>query len=151
MSFEEAAAIPQAAMLAVQGLQDKGEIKDGQKILINGAGGGVGTFALQLCKIYNVEVTGVDNEAKLEQMNSLGFDFVIDYQKEDFTTLGINKYDLILDTKTNRSIIFSSIKTSRNLCYSGWRYIASSSNFSSRSSSILVHKKENKSTRSKTK
>ena len=151
MSFEEAAAIPQAAMLAVQGLQDKGEIKDGQKILINGAGGGVGTFALQLCKIYNVEVTGVDNEAKLEKMNSLGFDFVIDYQKEDFTTLGINKYDLILDTKTNRSIIFSSIKTSRNLCYSGWRYFASSSNFSSRSSSILVHKKENKSTRSKTK
>ena len=104
MSFEEAAAIPQAGMLAVQGLIDKGGIKPGQKILINGAGGGVGTFGVQIAKTYeNVEVTGVDNTGKLEMMRNIGFDHVIDYTKEDFTRNGI-KYDLILDTKSSRSI-----------------------------------------------
>lgn len=103
MSFEQAAAIPQAAMLAVQGLIDKGKIKSGQKVLINGAGGGVGTFAVQLGKLYGVEMTGVDNASKLDMLRSMGFDHVIDYAKADFTRNG-QRYDLILDAKTNRSI-----------------------------------------------
>jgi NADPH:quinone reductase-like Zn-dependent oxidoreductase len=103
MSFEEAAAIPQAGMLAIQGLRDKGQIHSGQKLLINGAGGGVGTFAVQIAKLYGVEVTGVDNSGKLDMMRSMGFDHVIDYKEEDFTKNG-QCYDLILDVKTNRSI-----------------------------------------------
>ncbi len=103
MSFEVASAIPQAAMLAVQGLIDKGKIKQGQKLLINGAGGGVGTFGVQIAKLYGVEVTGVDNTGKQDMMRSMGFDHVIDYTKEDFTKNG-KCYDLILDVKTNRSM-----------------------------------------------
>ncbi len=103
MSFEQAAAIPQAAMLAVQSLIDKGKIKSGQKILINGAGGGVGTFAVQIAKLYGVELTGVDSTDKLHMLYSIGFDHVIDYTKEDFTKID-QCYDLILDVKTNRSI-----------------------------------------------
>jgi NADPH:quinone reductase-like Zn-dependent oxidoreductase len=103
MSFEQAAAIPQAAMLAVQGLIDKGKIQSGQKLLINGAGGGVGTFGVQIAKQYGVEVTGVDSTSKLDMMRSIGFDHVIDYTKEDFTRNG-QRYDLILDAKTNRSM-----------------------------------------------
>jgi NADPH:quinone reductase-like Zn-dependent oxidoreductase len=102
MTFAEAAAIPQAGMLAVQGLRDVGRIRPGQKLLINGAGGGVGTFAVQLAKLYGAKVTGVDNSAKLDQLRSMGFDKVIDYTQEDFTKTGIC-YDLILDVKTNRS------------------------------------------------
>jgi NADPH:quinone reductase-like Zn-dependent oxidoreductase len=103
MTFDEAAAIPQAAMLAVQGLRDKGQIQPGQKLLINGAGGGVGTFAVQIARLYGVEVTGVDNSGKLDMMRSMGFDQVIDYTQEDFTKTG-QCYDLILDVKTSRSI-----------------------------------------------
>ena len=103
MSFEEAAAIPQAAMLAVQGLIDKGKIQAGLKLLINGAGGGVGTYGLQIAKLYGVEVTGVDSTGKLDMLRSVGFDHVIDYTKEDFTKNG-QRYDLILDVKTNRSM-----------------------------------------------
>jgi NADPH:quinone reductase-like Zn-dependent oxidoreductase len=103
MSFEEAAAIPQAAMLAVQGLIDRGNIQKGQKILVNGAGGGVGTFAVQIARSYGVEMTGVDNASKLELMRSIGYDHVIDYARQDFTRNG-EQYDLILDAKTNRSI-----------------------------------------------
>ena len=103
MSFEEAAAIPQAAMLAVQGLIDKGKIHAGQKLLINGAGGGVGTFGVQIAKLYGIEVTGVDSTGKLDMLRSLGFDHVIDYTREDFTKNGL-QYDLILDAKTNRSM-----------------------------------------------
>ncbi len=103
MTFDQAAAIPQAAMLAVQGLRDKGQIQSGQKLLINGAGGGVGTFGVQIAKLYGVEVTGVDSSGKLDMMRSLGFDHVIDYTKEDFTKNG-QCYDLILDNKMNRSI-----------------------------------------------
>jgi len=103
MSFEEAAAIPQAAMLAVQGLRDKGHIHSGQKLLINGAGGGVGTFAVQIAKLYRVEITGVDSSHKFNMMRSIGFDHVINYKQEDFTKNG-HCYDLILDVKTNRSI-----------------------------------------------
>ncbi len=102
MSFAEAASIPQAAMLAVQGLRDAGGIQQGQKVLINGAGGGVGTFAVQIAKLYGVHVTGVDSPAKFDLMRSLGFDDVIDYTRQDFTQSG-TRYDLILDAKTNRS------------------------------------------------
>ena len=85
MSYIDAAAIPQAAMLAVQGLIDKGKIQAGQKLLINGAGGGVGTFGIQIAKLYGLEVTGVDRTSKLAMLRSMGFDHVIDYTKEDFT------------------------------------------------------------------
>jgi NADPH:quinone reductase-like Zn-dependent oxidoreductase len=102
MTFEEAAAIPHAAMLAVQGLRDKGQIQQGQKLLINGAGGGVGIFGVQIAKLFGAEVTGVDSAEKLDMMRSIGFDHVIDYKKEDFTRNGLC-YDLILDTKTTRS------------------------------------------------
>jgi NADPH:quinone reductase-like Zn-dependent oxidoreductase len=103
MSFEEAASIPQAAMLAVQGLIDKGKIHAGQKLLINGAGGGVGTFGVQIAKLYANEITGVDSREKLDMLRSMKFDHVIDYTKEDFTKNG-RCYDLILDAKTNRSM-----------------------------------------------
>ena len=116
MSFEEAAAIPQAAMLAVQGLIDKGKIQPGQKLLINGAGGGVGTFGLQIAKLYDVEVTGVDSTNKLDMLRSMGFDHVIDYTQEDFTKSG-QYYDLILDVKTNRSIFDYVRVLSRNGVY----------------------------------
>ncbi len=101
MSFEEAASISHAAMLAYQGLTEVGKIQQGEEILINGAGGGMGTFAIQIAKQYGCQVTGVDSDSKLELMRSLGCDEVIDYKKEDFTKLGI-RYDLILDAKTNR-------------------------------------------------
>lgn len=104
MTFEEAAAIPQAAMLAVQGLRDVGRIQAGQRVLINGAGGGVGTFAIQIARMYGVEVTGVDSAGKLDMLRSMGAEHVIDYTKEDFTKTG-QRYDLILDVKTNRSIV----------------------------------------------
>lgn len=102
MTFEQAAAIPQAGMLAVQGLIDVGRIQSGQKLLLNGAGGGVGTFALQMAKLYDVEVTVVDKPGKLDMLRAMGADHVIDYLKEDFTKGG-KAYDLILDVKTNRS------------------------------------------------
>jgi NADPH:quinone reductase-like Zn-dependent oxidoreductase len=124
MSFEQAAAIPQAAMLAVQGLIDKGKIKQGQKLLINGAGGGVGTFGIQIAKLYGLEVTGVDSTAKLDMMRSLGFDHVIDYTKEDFTKNG-KCYDLILDVKTNRSMF----AYTRALCRNGVYVTVGGSNF----------------------
>ena len=114
MSFEEAAAIPQAAMLAIQGLIDKGKIHFGQKLLINGAGGGVGSFAVQIARLYGVEVTGVDSTGKLDMLLSMGFDHVIDYTKEDFTKNG-KCYDLILDVKTNRSMF----DYARALCRNG--------------------------------
>ena len=102
MTFVQAAALPQAGQLAVQGLFAGGPLKSGQKILINGAGGGVGTIGVQLAKPHGVEVTGVDSATKLEMMRSIGFDHVIDYQKEDFTKNG-KRYDLIVDTKTTRT------------------------------------------------
>jgi len=102
MTFEQAAAIPQAGMLAVQGLIDVGRIRSGQTLLLNGAGGGVGTFALQIAKLQDVEVTVVDKAGKLDMLRALGADHVIDYRVEDFTRGG-ERYDLILDVKTNRS------------------------------------------------
>ncbi|WP_291865112.1 NAD(P)-dependent alcohol dehydrogenase [Maribacter sp.] len=103
MSFEEATSIPHAAMLALQGLRDVGEIKNHQKILINGGGGGVGSFGIQIAKLYNTDVTGVDTGEKLKAMKTQGFNNVIDYKIEDFTKSN-QQYDLILDCKTNRSL-----------------------------------------------
>jgi NADPH:quinone reductase-like Zn-dependent oxidoreductase len=103
MTFEQVAAIPQAAVIALQGIRDKGHVQRGQKVLINGAGGGAGTFAVQLAKIYGAEVTGVDNTGKLDFMRSLGADHVIDHTREDFTKNG-EQYDLILDIVAHRSV-----------------------------------------------
>src|SRR5664279_1202156 len=103
MTFEQAAAIPQAAMLALQGLRAMGEIQPGQKLLINGAGGGVGTFAIQIAKLDGVDVTAVDGPQKLDLLRSIGAAQVIDYTQEDFTKNG-HRYDLILDVKTTRSM-----------------------------------------------
>jgi len=103
MTFEVAATIPQAAVIALQGIRDKGHIQPGQKVLINGAGGCSGTFAVQLAKSYGAEVTGVDNTGKLDYMRSIGADHVIDYTQEDFTKNG-QQYDLILDVVAHRSV-----------------------------------------------
>jgi len=103
MTFEQAAAIPQAGLLALQGLRDKGHIQSGQRLLINGAGGGVGTFAIQIARLYGAEVTAVDSSGKLDMLRSMGAEHVIDYAQEDFTKSG-QCYDLILDVKTYRSI-----------------------------------------------
>jgi NADPH:quinone reductase-like Zn-dependent oxidoreductase len=102
-TFEEAAAVPQAGVLALQGLRKAGELQPGQKVLINGAGGGVGTFAIQLAKLSGVEVTGVDVAHKLEVVRSVGADHVIDYTQEDFTKTG-KRYDLVIDCQGFRSM-----------------------------------------------
>jgi len=102
ITFEEAAAVPQAAVLALQGLR-KGQIQTGQKVLINGAGGGAGTFAVQIAKSFGAEVTGVDSTRKLDIMRSIGTDHVIDYTQEDFTKSG-QRYDCILDFAAHHSI-----------------------------------------------
>ena len=103
ITFEEAAAVPQAAVLALQGLRYKRQIQPGQKVLINGAGGGAGTFAIQIAKSFGAEVTGVDNTSKLDIMRSIGADQVIDYTKEDFTKNG-QRYDFILDFAAHHSV-----------------------------------------------
>jgi NADPH:quinone reductase-like Zn-dependent oxidoreductase len=100
MSFEAAAAIPQAGVIALQGI--RGRVQAGQSVLINGAGGGGGSFAIQLAKSYGAIVTAVDNAEKLDFMRSLGADHVIDYTREDFTRNG-RQYDLILDLIAHRS------------------------------------------------
>jgi len=103
LTFVQAAAVPQAGILALHGLRASGQIKPGQKVLINGGGGGVGTFAIQVAKSIGTEVTAVDHTCKLETMRSIGADHVIDYTREDFTKNG-QQYDLILDVAGYRSI-----------------------------------------------
>jgi NADPH:quinone reductase-like Zn-dependent oxidoreductase len=103
MAFEEAAAVPQAGLLALQGLRVIGRIQAGQSVLINGAGGGVGIFAVQIAKANGARVTGVDSSNKLQAVLSAGAERVIDFAVEDFTRCK-NPYDLILDVVTNRSI-----------------------------------------------
>ena len=102
LTFEQAAAVPQAALLALQGLQ-RGGIQAGKKVLINGAGGGSGAFAIQIAKEFGAEVTAVDSTEKLDIMRSTGADHVIDYTQEDFTKNG-QRYDLIFDNAANRSL-----------------------------------------------
>lgn len=104
MTFEQAAAVPQAFLLAWQALRDKARIHAGQTLLVNGGGGGVGTFAIQIAKASGLEVTGVDSAEKLDLMRSLGADHVVDYRREDFTRSG-RLYDRILDVKTSRSVL----------------------------------------------
>jgi NADPH:quinone reductase-like Zn-dependent oxidoreductase len=103
LSFQQAAAVPQAGLLAWQGLVDEGHIRPGQKILINGASGGSGTFAIQIAKKFDVEITGVCSTGKMEFVRSLGVDHVIDYTREDFTRNG-KQYDLIIDAQGHHSI-----------------------------------------------
>lgn len=96
LSFEEAAAIPQAGVLALQGLRYNGEIRKGQKVLFNGSGGGVGSFAIQLVKLWSGKITAVDHGSKLRTMKGWGADQVMDYCRQDFTKTG-QTYDLIVD------------------------------------------------------
>lgn len=103
MSFEQAASVAIAATTALQGLRDKGRIQAGQKVLINGASGGVGTFAVQIAKHYGAHVTGVCSTRNVEMVRSLGADRVIDYKKEDYTR-DPQRYDVILDNVGNRTL-----------------------------------------------
>jgi len=102
MTFEEAAAIPQGGVIALRAIREKGQVQPGQKVLINGAGGSAGTFAVQLAKLHGAEVTGVDNTGKLDFLRSLGADHVLDYTREDFTKSG-KRFELILDLIAHRS------------------------------------------------
>jgi NADPH:quinone reductase-like Zn-dependent oxidoreductase len=102
LTFEQAAAVPVAAISALQGLRDRGRIQAGQNVLINGASGGVGTFAVQIAKSFGAEVTGVCSTRNVEIVRSIGADHVVDYTQDDFTRNG-RRYDLMLDIAGNRS------------------------------------------------
>jgi NADPH:quinone reductase-like Zn-dependent oxidoreductase len=104
LSFEEAAAVPVAAVTALQALRDKGQVQPGQMVLINGASGGVGTFAVQLAKSFGAQVTGVCSSRNVDLVRSLGADHVVDYTQQDFTELG-ERHDLMLDIAGSRSFL----------------------------------------------
>jgi NADPH:quinone reductase-like Zn-dependent oxidoreductase len=104
LTFEQAASVPIAALTALQALRDKGKVQPGQKVLINGASGGVGTFAVQIARSYGADVTGVCSTKNLDLVRSLGANQVIDYTKEDFTR-GAQRYDLIIDNVGNHSLL----------------------------------------------
>jgi NADPH:quinone reductase-like Zn-dependent oxidoreductase len=107
LTFEQAGCVPVAGLTALQGLRDKGKLQPGQKVLINGAAGGVGTFAVQIAKSLGAEVTGVCSTRNIEMVRSLGADIVIDYTQEDFTRTG-RHYDVVLDNVGNRT--FSALR-----------------------------------------
>jgi NADPH:quinone reductase-like Zn-dependent oxidoreductase len=118
ITFEQAATLNIAALTALQSLRDKGRIKPGQKVLINGASGGVGTFAVQLAKVFNTEVTGVCSTNNIEMVRSIGADYILDYTKEDVTKTG-KHYDIFLDCYANRSLL-----ACKRVLNSGGIYIA---------------------------
>ncbi len=122
MTFEQAAAMPQAASIALRALRDKTQVQPGQKVLINGAGGGAGTLAVQFAKLHGAEVTGVDGPGKLEMLRSIGADHVIDYTRQDFTQNG-RRYDVILDLAAYRSVF----KSRRSLAPNGMYLMAGGS------------------------
>ena len=103
MTFEQAATYPHSAIIVLQNLRDKGHIQPGKKVLINGAGGGMGTFAVQIAKYYGAEVTGVDSDSKFDMLRSIGADHAIEYTQEDYTKTG-QRYDFILDVVAHRSV-----------------------------------------------
>jgi NADPH:quinone reductase-like Zn-dependent oxidoreductase len=103
LDFEQAAAVPSAGLTALQGLRNTGEVRPGMKILVNGASGGVGSFAVQLAKAFGAEVTGVCSAQNIEMVRSLGADRVVDYTSEDFTR-GSQRYDLIMDQVGNHRL-----------------------------------------------
>jgi NADPH:quinone reductase-like Zn-dependent oxidoreductase len=109
VSFEHAAAVPTSGLIALQGIRDEGQVTAGQSVLINGAGGAVGSFAVQIAKAFGAEVTGVDSTEKQDLLRSIGADHVIDYMTEDFTQGG-KRYDVIVDIPGNRS--FEDLKRS---------------------------------------
>ncbi len=111
ITFEQAASVPTSGFIALQNLREAGQVQPGQKVLVNGAGGGVGALALQLAKAYGAHVTAVDSTSKLSMLRSLGADQVIDYTQEDFTRRGVH-YDLIFDVPGNHS--FSACKRALN-------------------------------------
>ncbi len=102
LTFEQAAVVPTAALTALQSLRDKGKLQPGQKVLVNGASGGVGTFAVQIAKAFGATVTGVCSTRNVDMVRSIGADHVIDYTQEDFTQ-GVERYDLLLDNVANRT------------------------------------------------
>ncbi|MFW9789214.1 MAG: NAD(P)-dependent alcohol dehydrogenase [Candidatus Thorarchaeota archaeon] len=103
MTFEQAATYPESGIIALQSLRGRRVIQPGQNVLINGAGGGMGSFGIQIAKYYGAEVTGVDSAVKIEMMKSIGADHVLDYMETDFTKTG-ERYDIILDTVARRSL-----------------------------------------------
>ncbi|GIF62433.1 NADPH:quinone reductase [Asanoa ishikariensis] len=104
LSFDEASALPQSGVIAWQGIRTKGHVRPGQRVLVNGAGGGTGAYAIQLAKLDGAEVTAVDNAAKLDFMRTVGADHVLDYTKTDFTRDG-SRYDLVLDLAGHHSVL----------------------------------------------
>ena len=154
-SFEEAAAVPIAAFTALQAVRDRGHVQPGQRVLVNGASGGVGTFAVQIAKAFGANVTGVTSTRNLGMISQIGADHVIDYTREDFTK-GSEKYDVIIDTIGNHSVFdYRRILTSTGICvYIGFNGAASmigtlimgplASKFSSKKTGMMIAKSNQK-------
>ncbi len=132
ITFEEAASVPEAGFIALQSIRDKGWVKPGQKVLINGAGGGAGSFAVQLAKSLGAEVTGVDRTEKLDLIHALGADHAVDYTKEDFAERQ-PQYDLILDVVGVRSIA-----TWRRILRPGGTYLAAGGSVAQIAKTLLL-------------